>query len=266
MRHASSADVSLAHPDKYVLLTLMKKSTGDNRVSGVSSKQNSRSMVEDPSIATRRLERLAKKLGFHSYREYNQSYRSRLGFATESDYQKYLTKKKGLDSATTYQRYLKTIRSENPEYRKLANLIKGRISELGLSQSDLARRTGISRGMISVYMRAFSYPKPKRLRVILQALQVYDNKPLVGRSHQFGENVRLQKPRHHKYIELSNSINYYLRRFRRDRQWLAMATRIPLQHIILYVEGLIYPRAHRLNRIIDALRWLDTKNRHRRSK
>lgn len=245
----------------------MKKSRIDKMVqlnTALDSDQSSR--IEDPSIATTNLDRIAKNLGFASHKEYLRFFRSRLGAASESEYQKLLAQKKGLSTPSQYQKHLKSVRAQNPEYRKLAALISSQLSECKMTQSELARRSGTSRQLISAYIRGFSYPKPKRLRRILRALKVFHNQPLRGRSHHFGSNIRMQKPRHQKFTELSNSINFVFKQFGKDAHWLANETGIPLDHILLYAQGLIHPKADRLTRIIEACDSLRAIKKNTRSK
>ena len=244
----------------------MTKSRIDKKVLETSSDSASLPIIEDPSIATTNLDRIARNLGFASYKEYLHSFRARIGAASESEYQKLLAQKKGLITPSQYQKQLKLVRAQNPEYRKLARLIKLQLTMLDMTQSDLARRSGLDRQLISDYSRGFSYPKPKKLRRILRALQVLHYQPIVGRTHHFGLNRHMQKPRHQKYTELSNSLNWFFKSYSKDPQWLARQTGIPLQHILLYVQGLIYPKADRLERIIQVCDSLNTKKTNLRHK
>jgi len=217
-----------------------------------SAEPNFLPIIEDPAIATTNLDRIARNLGFESHREYLRSFRARIGAASESEYQKLLAQQKGLDTPGQYQKQLKMLRAQNPEYRKLAKLLKAQMQTLNMTQSDLARRTGLHRALISDYVRGFSYPKPKRLRRILRVLHVFHHEPIVGRTHHFGSNLRMQKPRHQKYTELSHSLSWFFKTFGKDSHWLAQQAGIPHQHILLYTQGLIYPKAERLERIIRA--------------
>ncbi len=230
------------------------------------SESDSLPIIEDPSIATKNLDRIAKNLGFASHRDYLRSFRARIGAGSESEYQTFLAQKRGLDTSSQYQKQLKFLRAQNPEYRKLARIITTQMTELKMTQRDLARRTGLDRQLINDYVRGFSYPKPKRLRRILRVLHVFHNEPIIGRTHHFGPNVRMQKPRHQKYTEMSNSLAWFFKTFRKDSHWLAQQTGIPLEHIRLYAQGLIYPKADRLERIIQACDSLNTTKNNKRPK
>ena len=239
----------------------MGKSRSTNKGNVVATTgSNALSTIEDPSIATTYLDRIAESRGFPSHREYIKFFRARIGAASEFDYQQILAEKKGLETASQYQKHLNTVRAQNPEYRKLASLIRSRMAELQMTQSELARRSGTSSRLISAYVHGFSYPKPKKLRRILQALLVFHQEPLVGRSHQFGPNVLMQKPRHQKYEELSNSIKWIFNSYGKDVHWLAQQTGIPVRYITQYAKGLIYPNPSRLKRIIQACDSLDARN------
>ncbi|MGA3287731.1 MAG: helix-turn-helix transcriptional regulator [Bacteroidota bacterium] len=208
---------------------------------------------------TRRLEHVAKKRGFQTYDEYNKHYLSRQGLASESEHQQRLADKLGLDTPTDYINKLKFIRAKNPKYAEFANLLKTRLSELGMRKIDLARRAGIGRGIVSAYAQGFNYPKPKRLVKILEALQIYHHSPLIGDSHVLGKHVVLQKPKNPKYSELSNLIENALAYSGKDRKWLAKTTKIPQGHITYYMTGRVYPSPRRLQRIKNALYSLTLK-------
>ena len=239
----------------------MGKSRSTNKGNVVATTgSNALSTIEDPSIATTYLDRIAESRGLPSHREYIKFFRARIGAASEFEYQQILAEKKGLETASQYQKHLNTVRAQNPEYRKLASLIRSRMAELQMTQSELARRSGTSSRLISAYVHGFSYPKPKKLRRILQALLVFHQEPLVGRSHQFGPNVLMQKPRHQKYEELSNSIKWIFNSYGKDVHWLAQQTGIPVRYITQYAKGLIYPNPSRLKRIIQACDSLDARN------
>lgn len=227
---------------------------------------NALSTIEEPSIATKYLDRIAKNRGFPSHREYIKFFRARIGATSESEYQQFLAEKKGLETPSQYQKHLNTVRAQNPEYRKLASLIRSQLAELKMTQSELARHSGTSPRLISAYVHGFSYPKPKKLKRILQALRVFHQDPLVGRSHQFGRNLRMQKPRHQKYAELSNSIKWFFNSYRKDARWLAQETGIPVKYILQYAKGLIYPNPDRLKRIIRACDSLDARKTEIRPK
>jgi transcriptional regulator with XRE-family HTH domain len=225
----------------------------------VSVKQLLASNSAELAPLTRRLERIAKKRGFKSYHGYNRHYLSKQGLVSELEHQKRLAEKMGLSTATEYINKKKNSRAQNPEYIKLANLINARLLELDIRKSTLARLAGIPRNIISQYAKGYSYPKPKRLVKILEALQVYHHSPLIGDSHVLGKHAVLQKPKHPKYSELSNLINNTLAKYGKDKKWLAKASKITREHISTYINGQVYPSPERLERIKKALNSLSLK-------
>jgi transcriptional regulator with XRE-family HTH domain len=229
----------------------MKKSRKINNKNSV--KQESFSSNVELSPLTRRLDRIAKKRGFKSYKEYNLHYLSRRGLVSESAHQKRLAEKMGLTTPTEYINQLAFIRAQNPKYAEFAKLINTRLSELDIRKNTLARLTGIPREAISQYAKGCHYPKPKRLIIILEALQIHHHSPLIGYSHVLGKNVVLQKPRHPKYSELSNLIKNSLAKSGKNKNWLAKTTKISRGHISTYMNGQVYPSPKRLERIKKAL-------------
>lgn len=201
--------------------------------------------MENKSRHTENLNRIAKERGFDSYLSYIRYYRKRKGANRETEYQEELARRKGLNSANEYLRFLDSARSKRPDYRKLSSLITTRLSELRISQSELARRVQSYPKAISHYARGINYPKPAMLRKIFNALQLYH------------ERVNLpansQKPKHPKYRELSLSINYSLKRLKKTKEWLARKTGIRLEYISAYSKGLRYPSEKRLTKITRIL-------------
>ena len=66
--------------------------------------------IVDQSPLTKRLERIAKKRGFQSYREYINYYLLQKGIGSESEHQKQLAKKMGFTTAIEYTNNLDSIR------------------------------------------------------------------------------------------------------------------------------------------------------------
>ncbi|MGA3287732.1 MAG: helix-turn-helix transcriptional regulator [Bacteroidota bacterium] len=214
---------------------------------------------------TKRLERIAKKRGFQSYREYIDYYLLQRGLVSESEHQKQLAERMGLTTPIEYINKLNSIRAKNPKYVELANLINTRLSELHMNKYTLARRVRISNSLIYRYTQGYHYPKPKTLNKILEVLQIYHHSPLIGNSQILGKNVILQKPKHTKYSELSNLIENALAYSGKDRKWLAKTTKIPQRHITYYMNGLVYPSPARLQRIKNTLYSLTLKKKRKNS-
>ncbi|MGA3288143.1 MAG: helix-turn-helix transcriptional regulator [Bacteroidota bacterium] len=215
--------------------------------------------IVDQSPLTKRLERIAKKRGFQSYREYINYYLLQRGIVSESEHQKQLANKMGFTTAIEYTNNLDSIRAKNPKYVELANLINTRLSELHMNKYTLARRVGISNSLIYRYTQGYHYPKPKTLNKILEVLQIYHHSPLIGNSQILGKNVILQKPKHSKYSELSSLIKNALAKSGKNQAWLSKKTGISNRHISLYTIGLVYPNPKRVELIKKILNSMNAK-------
>lgn len=60
--------------------------------------------------------------------------------------------------------------SANVERAEFARRLVQHLRDRDMNQSDLARKTGLSRDAISTYVRARSMPEPRNLKVIAEAL------------------------------------------------------------------------------------------------
>ena len=95
------------------------------------------------------------------------------GFISDPHYQNYLAQMRGFASNTEYRKERARRRQSNPSNQALSALISRRLEELGENQSWLARRTGLSRQSISLYVQGKALPKDdETLRRIAFALEL----------------------------------------------------------------------------------------------
>lgn len=108
------------------------------------------------------------------------------GFGSRSGYQKYLAdrqgltprqlqtelaRRKGFISAYGRERHYNELKEDRPEYASLSKLIRERLAELGMSQSELARRLGLTQRAISHYAAGIRMPDPNTLAKLLHELK-----------------------------------------------------------------------------------------------
>ncbi|MDP3727934.1 MAG: helix-turn-helix transcriptional regulator, partial [bacterium] len=100
-------------------------------------------------------------------------------FASLTEYQNYHSKQrtnpetgKKFASLTEYQNYHSKQRMKRPENQELSDLVKRRLKELGKNQSWLAEELGISRQVISYYVKGKSIPKGDILEKLYSSLDV----------------------------------------------------------------------------------------------
>ncbi|MCX6144798.1 MAG: helix-turn-helix transcriptional regulator [Ignavibacteriales bacterium] len=113
----------------------------------------------------------AKKRGLSSYKDYQYDVLRSKGFQRPADYKKYLAQKKGLASAGQYEAFLARKRMLKREYRELARWIRLRLGVLGWTQSELAKKTGISKQMVALYAQGKTRPRPEKLKLIRAVLE-----------------------------------------------------------------------------------------------
>ncbi len=105
------------------------------------------------------------------YRDNRERLAKSRGFISDPHYQNYLAQMRGFVSNTEYRKEKARRRQSNPSNQALSALINRRLEELGENQSWLARRTGLSRQSISLYVQGKVFPKDdERLRSIAFAL------------------------------------------------------------------------------------------------
>jgi len=119
------------------------------------------------------LNNVARRLGFKSYYAYVCHWRkTKKGVFTQREYLEQLAEKKGVRTVTQYIWKLKRARAQRPRYKHLAETLRTRMGELGITRAELARRTEIPRGYIGNYVRGYFYPRQKNLKKIIDALRL----------------------------------------------------------------------------------------------
>ena len=105
------------------------------------------------------------------YRVYRKRLAKSKGFISDRHYQDYLAQMRGFASNSEYRKEGARRRQSYPSNKALSALINRRLEELGENQSWLARRTGLSRQTISLYVQGKVFPKDdETLRSIAFAL------------------------------------------------------------------------------------------------
>ena len=117
--------------------------------------------------------RYARKKGCDSVREYRTKLAKRRGYKSPEDAISFWLKEKGVRSLYEYSKSRirkpdRWIRNKN----ELSRVIKERLRELGMTQSDLARKSGLSRQVISLYANAVDFPLPENARILARTLKV----------------------------------------------------------------------------------------------
>jgi len=118
---------------------------------------------------------LAKKHGFKSMNEYNLYLIKQKGVSSSYEYKTMLAHSIGLETAGEYDKLLQAEHKQRPRNQKLAKLIRDRLKETGMNQSDLARKVGDNRSLVSLYVRGLCFPRKDKLDKILKALQIIYN-------------------------------------------------------------------------------------------
>ena len=118
------------------------------------------------------LEDLAKKKGFASYGAYQEDLAKKKGFASYGAYQEDWAKKKGFASYGAYQEDLAKKRQQQPKNRELSDLITQRLKKMRKNQSWLAEQLGISRQVVSLYIKGSITPNGDSLKRLFSVIQV----------------------------------------------------------------------------------------------
>jgi hypothetical protein len=107
------------------------------------------------------LDFLAKSMGFKSASEYKLHILRSKGYRGDKEYKEFLAKRKGLERNWQHDKDLALERSRRPRNQKLAELINGRMKEMGMRPIDLQMRTGIPCSRLNGYRKGYFIPKKK---------------------------------------------------------------------------------------------------------
>ncbi len=206
------------------------------------------------------LNKIAKKLGFKSYYDYVCHWRESKGNFTQEQYLEKLAHRKGVETAAQYQKKLMRDRARTPRYKHFAGTLIARLEKLHMSVPELSRKTGINRTNIYAYCKGYFYPKPERLKIIADALEMYhlippEKEPPPSRIRTWYTRRPLSMPL--RNWEMANHIRDQMKKLSISRAELEKRTGATSMYYVRW--GLTYPSLNtlkKLSKVLDVSKFL----------